>query len=55
MDDSLQKLKKVVGIVLYGLAISQSDCRKTSPYQLPSNNMTESYAKNVHNFAIECL
>ena len=33
MDDFLQKLKKVVHIVLYGLAISQSDCRKTGQYQ----------------------
>ena len=24
--------------MLYGLAISQSDCRKGGPYQLPSNN-----------------
>ena len=38
MDDFLQKLKKVVRIVLYGLAISQSDYRKTGPYQLPCNN-----------------
>ena len=30
----LQKLKKVVRIVLYGPAISQSDCRKAGPYQL---------------------
>ena len=36
--DFLQKLKKVVRIVLYGLAINQSDCRKAGPYQLPSNN-----------------
>ena len=33
--DFLQKLKKVVHIVLYGPAISQSDCRKAGPYQLP--------------------
>ena len=38
MDDFLQKLKKVVRIVLYGPAISQSDCRKAGPYQLPQNN-----------------
>ena len=38
MDDFLQKLKKVVCIVLYGLAISQSDYRKADPYQLPCNN-----------------
>ena len=37
MDDFLQKLKKVVRIVLYGPAISQSDCRKAGPYQLPCN------------------
>ena len=36
MDDFLQKLKKVVRIVLYGPAISQSDCMKAGPYQLPS-------------------
>ena len=35
--DFLQKLKKVVRIMLYGPAISQSDCRKAGPYQLPSN------------------
>ena len=35
MDDFLQKLKKVDRIVLYGPAISQSDCRKAGPYQLP--------------------
>ena len=35
MDDFLQKLKKVVRIMLYGPAISQSDCRKAGPYQLP--------------------
>ena len=39
MDDFLQKLKKVVCIVLYGAAISQSDCRKAGPYQLPCNNV----------------
>ena len=36
--DFLQKLKKVVRIVLYGPAISQSDCRKAGPYQFPYNN-----------------
>ena len=35
MDDFLQKLKKVVRIVLYGPAISQPDCREAGPYQLP--------------------
>ena len=39
MDDFLQKLKKVVRTVLYGPAISQSDCRKPGPYQLPYNNV----------------
>ena len=38
MDDFLQKLKKVVRIVLYGPAISQSDCMKAGPYQLQYNN-----------------
>ena len=41
MDDFLRKLKKVVRIVLYGPAISQSDCRKAGPYQFPSNNHQE--------------
>ena len=40
MGDFLQKLKKVVRVVLYGPAISQSDCRKASPYQLPYNNFS---------------
>ena len=38
MDDFLQKLKKVVRIVLYGPDISQSDYRKAGPYELPYNN-----------------
>ena len=37
--DFLQKLKKVVCIVLYGPAVSQSDCRKAGPYQLSCNNI----------------
>ena len=37
MDDFLQNLKKVVCIVLYGPAVSQSDCSKASPYQLRYN------------------
>ena len=41
IDDVLQKLKKVVRIVPYGLAISQSDCRKADPYQLPYVNGLE--------------
>ena len=39
MDDFLRRSKKVVRIVLYEPAISQSDHRKTSPYQLPFNNI----------------
>ena len=39
MDDFLQKSKKVVLIVLYEQAISQSDCKKASPYQIPYNNV----------------
>ena len=42
MDDFLRKLKKVVRIVvcivLYGPAISQSECKKAGPYQLSYNN-----------------
>ena len=41
MDDFLKNLKKMVRIVLYGPAISQSDCRKTSPNQLPCNNKSK--------------
>ena len=37
MDDFLQKLKKVVRIVLYGPVISQLGCRKAGSYQLPLN------------------
>ena len=37
IDNFLQKLKKVVRVMLYGPAISQSDCRKAGPYQLPYN------------------
>ena len=43
MDDFLQKLKNVVRIVLYGPAVSQSDCKKAGPYQLPSNNVIYSF------------
>ena len=50
MDDFLQKLKKVVRIVLYGPAISQSDCRKAGPYQLPCNN--DSYNSTSPRIAI---
>ena len=45
MDDFLQKLKKVVCIVSYGSAISQSDCRKASPYQLPHNKRSKHCSK----------
>ena len=31
------KLTKMVGVVLYGQAVSQSDCRKAGPYQLLYN------------------
>ena len=47
--DFLQKLKKVVHIVLYGPAISQSDCRKTGPYQLSYN---DEFYYSQHSFAI---
>ena len=39
MGDFLQKLKKVVRIMLYGPAISQSDCKKAGPYQLAYNKV----------------
>ena len=39
MGDFLQKLIKVVRIVLYGPTISQSDCKKAGLYQLPFNNI----------------
>ena len=45
MNDFLQKLKKVVRIVLYGPAISQSDCRKAGPYQLAYNNAVVLHGK----------
>ena len=48
VDDFLQKLKKVVCIVLYGLAISQSDCKKASLYQLSSN-------EDVHEMLLKVL
>ena len=50
MDDFLQKLKKVVRIVLYGPAISQSDFRKAGPYQLPCYKMTN-YKSNGPKFS----
>ena len=34
------KLKKLVSVVLYGPATSQSDCKKTDPYQLPYNKLS---------------
>ena len=39
MEDFLQKLKKVVRVVLYKPAISQSDYRKAGSYQLPFNKL----------------
>ena len=42
MGDFLQKVIKVVRIVLYGPTISQSDYRKADPYQLPSNETKSS-------------
>ena len=57
MDHFLQKLKKVVHIVLYRLAISQSDCREASPYHLLYNDIylltgypvhTEKYQARSH-------
>ena len=39
MGDFLQKLKKVVRIMLYGPAISQSDCKKAGPCQLAYNKV----------------
>ena len=49
MDDFLQKLKKVVRIVLYGPAISQSDCKKAGPYQLPYSKLREEPSSNWFN------
>ena len=50
MDDFLQKLKKMVRIVLYGPTISQSDCRKAGPYQLPIiKGSTTFVSKNTSN------
>ena len=49
MYDFLQKLKKVVRIVLYGPAISQSDWRKAGPYQLPFNKITYDDDKSLLN------
>ena len=37
MEDFLKNFKKVVQIVLHGLAISQSDFWKAGPYQLLYN------------------
>ena len=38
MDDFLQKLEKVVYIMLYGPAIRKSDGMKAGQYQSPYNN-----------------
>ena len=45
VDHFLQMLKKVVRILLYGPAVSQSGCRKAGPYQLPSNNKKYCYVE----------
>ena len=47
MDDFLQKLETVVRIVLYGPVISQSNCRKAGPYQLPCNKRKQKRGKTV--------
>ena len=44
----MKNLKKVVRVVLYGPAISQSDSRKASPYQLPFNK-----TDNLHAIVID--
>ena len=46
MDDFQQKLKKVVCIVLYGPAISQSDFRKVGQYQLTYNKGNTVWSNN---------
>ena len=51
--DFLQKLKKVVWLALYGPAISQSDCRKTGPYQLPYSNDWY-FARILRYFSLSC-
>ena len=43
----LQKLKKLVRIVLYGPAISQSGCRKAGPSQLAFNKTRPIIEMNV--------
>ena len=45
--DFLQKLKKVARIVSHGPAISQSDCRKAGPCQLPCNKAFYEAQTNV--------
>ena len=50
MDDFLRKLKTVVRIVLYGPAISQSDCKKAGPYQLPCNKLLNSCCVRFSSF-----
>ena len=52
--DFMKKLKKVVRIVLYGPAISQSDSRKAGPYQLPYNKVKNKKSKFFsHRYLIE--
>ena len=50
----LQKLKKAVRIVLYGPAISQSDCRKAGPYQSSSNNIIILITNSLIRGTISC-
>ena len=52
--DFLQKLTKVVRIVFYGPAVSQSDCRRSSPYQL-SCRRTSPYQLSYNNLNIQVL
>ena len=53
MDDFLQKLKKVVRVVLYGPAISQSNCKKAGPYQLLYSNLKYEYFSGKADFNTE--
>ena len=47
------EVEKVVRIVLYGPAISQADCRKAGPYQLPYNNYK--YCQSDQKFSSQSL
>ena len=48
VDDFLKNVKKMVRIVLYGPAVSQSDCRKPCPHQLPCGKIEHN---TILNFA----